>query len=142
MRILFKISGFLAVLLVCTALGFFKAFSLKARFENLNKIKLSLLKLKERLRLKSGDKNRLIRECFNTNSSEYSLLNDEDKQLLNEFFENFGKGDTAQEIERCSAYISLFDERIKQAQINFSDQQKLYKTLGFLCGILICIFFL
>ena len=69
-------------------------------------------------------------------------LSNDDKALLNEFLKSFGKGDTKAEIERCEAYISLFEAKTNDAKDEFDEQQRLYKTLGFLGGIFICIFFM
>lgn len=142
MRTLFKIAGLISVLTVCIALGFLKAFSLKARYDNLCIITLGISKLKEKIRLRTGDKTRLFSECFAVSPEKLINLNADDKALLNEFIINFGKSDTKAEIERCDAYISLFKVKTTEAKTEFGEQQRLYKTLGFLGGIFICIFFL
>ncbi len=139
---LFKAIGLIVILCVCTAAGFIKAFALKNRLENLKKIKNGLSKLKERLRLHSGDKQRLIKVCFSTPPETFSDLKKADKALWCEFLCDFGKGDTQQEYDRCKAYIALFDSSITMAEAEYNEQQKLYKSLGFLSGIFICIFFL
>lgn len=142
MRTLFKIVGLISVFIVCIALGFLKAFSLKGRYEDLRIATSSISKLKEKIRLHTGDKTRLFLECFSVPPEKLINLNNDDKALLNEFIINFGKSDTKAEIERCDAYISLFKTKMFEAKTEFDEQQRLYKTLGFLGGIFICIFFL
>ena len=140
MRMLFKWLGLLTLLFVCTAIGFLKAYSLKGRFDELLLIRNGILKLKERIRLHFGDKTRLIKDCFPIYIDEFKNLNAGDKALFEEFLSNLGKGDTQEEIERCAAYISLFADKLQDAKNEYDEQQKLYKTLGFLSGIFICIF--
>lgn len=138
MRVWFKILGLLSILLVCTAAGFMKAFSLKGRYDNLVTVKNGILKLRERIRLHSGNKSCLLTQCFPASIT----LNGDDKKLFDEFIENFGKGDTREEIERSGAYASLFETKIKEAKKEADEQQRLYKTLGFLSGLFLCIFFI
>ena len=75
-KLLFKFIGLISLLLCCTALGFLKANSLKLRLDALQKIKGGLLTLKERLRLHSGDKNRLIGGCFGDGVAESGRRHD------------------------------------------------------------------
>ena len=139
MAILFKIVGLLLILLFFTAIGFLKAFSLKTQLNNLRQIKKGFFELKERLRLHSGNKSQLLTLCF---GEAPNLLKGEDLSLWNEFSQNFGLSDTETELKRCESYISLFENKILNAEKGFEEQQKLYKCLGFLCGIFVCIFLL
>ena len=137
MAVLFKTLGLLMILIVCTALGFLKALSLKTRLSGLNEIKNGLFLLKERLRLHCGNKKQLLNLCFNKNTD---YLKGDDLALWNDFLNGFGMNDTKTEFNRCESYITLFDNKIKDAEKTFNEQQKLYKCLGFLCGVFICIF--
>ena len=139
MTSLFKILGLLLILIVSTAVGFLKAFSLKERLNNLIEIKKGLFLLKERLRLHSGNKERLLHQCIGKTDN---CLKGDDLALWNEFLLSFGLGDTETEFKRCESYITLFEIKISDAEKAFNEQQKLYKCLGFLCGVFICIFLL
>ncbi|MBO5210661.1 MAG: stage III sporulation protein AB [Clostridia bacterium] len=141
-RLLFKFLGLSFLLLCCTAFGFFKANTLKSRLDALEKIKNGLLTLKERLRLHSGDKNRLISGCFPNIDKLLQSLPPEDKKLWNEFFAHFGCSDTKSEYERCASFITLFDNKINTLSREIGEQQKLYKSLGFFSGVFLCIFFI
>ena len=140
-RLLFKIIGLLFLFLCCTALGFLKANALKNRLDSLKKLKNGLLTLKEQLRLHSGDKNKLISVCFPNINKLLQTLPPDDIKLWNEFLAQFGFGDTKSEYERCLAFITLFDNKINALAGEISEQQKLYKSLGFLGGVFLCIFF-
>ena len=141
-RLLFKFLGLICLLLCCTAFGFLKANSLKYRLDSLQKIKNGLLSLKERLRLHSGDKERLINACFPNINKLMQSLNEDDKRLWNEFFSQLGSSDTKTEYERCASFITLFDNKITVLSGEVSEQQRLYKSLGFFSGIFLCIFFI
>ncbi len=141
-RLLFKLLGLAFLLLCCTAFGFLKANALKYRIEALQKIKNGLLTLKERLRLQCGDKSELIRACFGDINKLLQSLTREDKALWDEFFTQFGCSDTKSEYERCVAFITLFDNKIGNLSGQISEQQKLYKSLGFFGGLFLCIFFM
>ncbi len=141
-RLLFKFLGLICLLLCCTAFGFLKANSLKCRLDALQKIKNGLLSLKERLRLHSGDKERLINTCFPNINKLMQSLNEDDKRLWNEFFSQLGSSDTQNEYERCLAFITLFDNKITALAGDVGEQQRLYKSLGFFSGVFLCIFFI
>ncbi len=141
-KLLFKIIGLGFLLLCCTAFGFLKANSLKCRLDSLQKIKNGFSTLKERLRLHSGDKNRLISSCFGDTDKLLKNLTDEDKKLWDEFLSQFGTSDTKSEYERCLAFITLFDNKITNLSCEIGEQQRLYKSLGFFSGVFLCIFFL
>lgn len=142
MTTLFKIIGLVLILSVCTAVGFLKALSLKLRVTRLQEIKSGLFTLKEKLRLRSGDKSRLLNECFLSPPESFTELKHSDLLLWKEFLKDFGMSDTAAEYQRCESYIALFDAKITDAQKSFDEQQKLYKSLGFLGGLFVCIFLL
>ena len=141
MRTSLKVLGLIFIMVVCTAFGFLKALALKSRVDSLQQIKNGILKLKEQLRLHKGNKQQLLKNCFPVLQNLLGLSHS-DKTLWNDFVTNFGKGDTKQEFERCNAFIALYDNALLQAQNEYEKQQKLYKALGVLSGLFICIFFL
>ena len=69
-------------------------------------------------------------------------LNEEDSALLNEFLKGLGMSDSQSEYNRAIGYSSLFENKFKEAQKDSKSLCKLYKSLGVLSGIFICIFFL
>lgn len=142
MKLLFKVSGFLLVVLVSSAIGFLKSNTLNLRYKKLCKIHSSIADLKERIRLHGGEIDRLINLSFESYPINYTALEKEDIILIEDFFKNIGMSDTKAEYERCELYMSLIDTKIGLAQKNYMELGKLYKNIGFLGGIFICIFFL
>ncbi len=107
--------------------------------------------LKEQIRLYSAEIERLINKSFDSEiisfknnrliiSSNYLLK--EDIAILEEFFLNIGMGDKTAECERADGYILLIKKQYEEAKEKSKELGKLYNTLGILCGIFICIFFL
>lgn len=58
------------------------------------------------------------------------------------FFKDIGMSDSKSEYERCELYITLLEAQISEAEKNYTELGKLYKSIGLLSGIFICIFFL
>lgn len=141
MTLLFKIIGFAFIITTTSLLGFLKANNLNLRYKKLKKIKASILDLKQRIRLSHLEIDKLIELSFK-GIPDYSNLEKSDFQIISEFFENIGMSDSNAECERCELYINLLDRQITEAEKNYYELNKLYKSIGFLSGIFICIFFL
>jgi stage III sporulation protein AB len=62
--------------------------------------------------------------------------------MLNDFLNSLGFADSKTEYERCELYIGLLNNRADEAQKQYLELNRLYKNIGVLSGILICIFFL
>ncbi len=136
----FKAFGLILIFFVCCTFGFLKARSLKARLDRLTEIKKGLFALKERLRLHGGDKEQLLKQCFLFSDDSLSVLKTDELILWQEFITALGTTDTAASITSCEGYLALFEGKLSQAQSDFSKEQRLYKSLGVLGGIFICIF--
>lgn len=107
--------------------------------------------LKERIRLSSGEIGRLIRLSFDGGTVDCSggvfkmnspWLENSDISLLDDFFRDLGMSDAESECERTELYMSLLNKKCSEAEKRCGELCKLYNTLGILCGIFICIFFL
>lgn len=142
MKLLFKITGFILTVFTASAIGYFKSAQLKSRYEELTAVHKNISHLKESIRLHGGESDRLIKQSFGKSSINKTVLHKEDIGLLNEFFDNFGFCDTKAECERCELYIELFKSKIEEAEKKYRESGKLYKSLGIMCGIFICIFLL
>lgn len=142
MKLLFKVIGFIIIIFVSSAIGFLKSNSLNLRYKKLCKIRNGVADLKERIRLRGGEIDRLIGLCFKDYPINYLALKKEDIVLIEDFFKNIGMSDTKAECERCELYISLIETKISEAQKNYLELSKLYKNIGFFSGIFICIFFM
>lgn len=148
---LFKASGMFLIFAVCTALGFLKAATLKKRAEKLLGFSRSVAELGERIRSGGGEIKGLLAVCFSDGmlnikedglSVDGSFLKKEDTALIEEFFGALGMNDIHSEYERTLAYSELIKARYAEADAEYREQSKLYRSIGLLSGIFICIFFL
>lgn len=148
---LLKIFGMFMIFLACSIGGILKARLIAVRTEVLRKTARSLSDLAERIRLSGGEIAELLNLCFKdikiaeTEGGFIALdcdLNEEDSALLNEFLKGLGMSDSQSEYNRAIGYSSLFENKFKEAQKDSKSLCKLYKSLGVLSGIFICIFFL
>lgn len=151
MEWLFKLIGLIMILSASSLAGFAKSLSLRQRYKTLCEIYRSMSDLKERIRISSGEVERLVRLSFESGTAEFrggSLkinaagLEKGDISLLNDFFSNLGMSDAESECERTELYMSLVHKKCDEAEKKCGELCKLYDTLGILCGIFICIFFL
>ena len=139
---LFKLSGFGLILLTTYIAGYLKSNSLNLRRKKLIAIKSAINDLKQRIRLSHTEIDKLILISFKDIDDMYSNLEKSDTEIIKDFFKNIGMSDTKAEYERCELYLSLLDTQIIEAEKNYTELSKLYKSIGFLSGIFICIFFL
>jgi hypothetical protein len=140
--LLFKILGFVLIIFTTSAIGFLKANELNLRYKKLCNFSKSIGNLKEHIRLHSGERERLLKICFGEFPLNYSSLTKDDVELMGEFLKDFGFADTKAEYERCQLYINFINQKSDEAKQKYSELNRLYKNIGVLSGVLICIFFL
>ena len=140
MTLLFKLSGFLLIIITTTALGFLKSNELASRHKKLISIHKSISVLKEQIRLGGGEIDRLIDLSFNTNPKNYKHLEKDDIKILEDFFSDIGMSDTKSEYSRCELYMNLLSTKIEDANKKYRELNRLYKSIGLFSGIFICIF--
>lgn len=149
MTLLFKASGLILILAVCSAVGFSKSRELKKRAERLSRLARSLGTLSEYIRADKSEIDSLIKRCFEDNTVYFtegriyfdkSFLNAEDISLLEEFSVGFGKADADGEYERTHMYAVIVEKQLQAAEDICRRLCGLYNTLGVLCGIFICIY--
>lgn len=147
--LLFKICGLLLILTAATVTGFFKSGNLKKRVDKISSVCISFSKLGELIRSGAGeledlfemsfDENILFNEdCSHKINSEY--LKTEDKKLLSAFFSEVGMGDLKTEYSRICVYKALMEKQLSEAEKEYAERAKLYRSLGFFTGLSICIF--
>ena len=148
---LFKISGVITVFTVCSMAGFLKSFGLKKRHKKLLAIYRSMSDLRERIRMGGGEIERLVYLCFEEDTSSISegkaiinamYLKKADVEILEEFFRDLGMSDSDSEYERTGLYMSIILKISDEAEKKCGELCRLYSSLGILCGLFICIFFL
>ena len=147
--ILFKIIGMGLIILVGICIGFLKSLHLKKRAEKLCGICRSMHQLAELMHMGSCELERAVGLCFNSNDVyiesgrpflNKNYLEAQDISLLNEFFLNLGMNDADAEYRRIHSFHKLILKQYETADAKSCEMSKLYKTLGFLCSLLVCIF--
>lgn len=148
---LFKLAGLITIFSVCTLGGFFKSMSLKKRHSRLCGFYRSMSDLRERIRMGSGEIERLVALSFEDGSVflsdgktqiDRAYIEREDAALLEEFFRDLGMSDSQSECERIGLYMALVKKKCEEAEQKCGELCRLYNALGILCGIFICIFLL
>ena len=148
---LFKASGLIAVFSASSLAGLLKSFTLKKRHRKLLEIYRSMSDLRERIRMGTGDIERLIYLSFSDDTVSISAgkavintmcLEKDDTSFLEEFFLNIGMSDSESEYERIGLYMTIAEKKCNEAENKCGELCRLYSSLGILCGIFICIFFL
>ena len=142
MTLLFKLTGFVLIIFTTCSIGFLRSAELGSRHKKLQSIQKSITELKERIRMGGGEIDRLLRLSFSEYPINYNHLEKEDIEILSDFFANIGLSDTKTEYERCELYINLLKNKIEEANSKYRETARLYKNIGLLSGIFICIFLL
>lgn len=149
--LLIKIIGLITVFSVCTAAGFMKSAAINKRAKKLSDFYRSICSLAERIRIGSDEILRLVEICFDRSLCgisenkiviDESYLSPDDIRLLNELFSGLGMEDSTSEYNRINSYLRLIEIQCESANADTAQLCKLYKSLGALCGIFICIFLL
>lgn len=148
---LFKFLGLIIIFTVSALTGFLKSMSLKKRKKKLDGIYRSMSDLRDRIRVSSTEMGRLINLCFPGDTACFTYggirlntdnLEKSDISIIEEFFSDIGMSDAESECERTGLYIELVKKKCDEAEQKCKELCRLYNTLGVLCGIFICIFFI
>lgn len=68
-----------------------------------------------------------------------TALTKEDEELIKEFFSEVGMADSASEKNRCALYIKELSVKREHLQKETYEKGKLYRLLGFFCGLAVAI---
>lgn len=149
MQLLIKITGLLLVLSVSSAVGFMRAAAVKTREKRLFELYLCMCDLKERIRLENGELKEVLKKSFGEKVTETESgffvisvngILGEDEKVINGYLSSAGMSDPDAEYERAELYASLVKNLHSAAAADSAQLCKLYKTLGFMTGLFICIF--
>ncbi len=141
MKLIFKFIGLLLIIVVSAAIGFAKSGELYQRCKKLEIFKKCILEFKERLRLSYGELDRIKDKCFKT-PIDYSGLYNSDSEIIESMFREIALLDREGAYNRCLLAIELLEKQQAEAESQYKDLGKLYKSIGVLGGIFICIIFL
>lgn len=160
MMMLFLVFG------ICTMLGILKAKSYDARVEELKKVKNALEMLKSKIEFTyapikdifaevtkvvySNEENifqntaslmdqKGVSQSWNLAVEKEIKLSKEDRETLKMFGKLLGKTDKAGQINEINVTSQLIDTQIEKAEQEKTKNYKLFKTLGSVVGIGICI---
>ena len=98
-----------------------------------------------------GEIERLVYLCFEEDTASIlegkaiintMYLEKADVEILEEFFRDLGMSDSDSEYERTGLYMSIILKISDEAEKKCGELCRLYSSLGILCGLFICIFFL
>ena len=142
-----KTLGIIALILVCTAAGFYLSVRLRKRKERLAAFYELIGKISDGIRIGQS-----LPEIFSREGKTFGITfeNDrtyfptdylyaEDKHLLGDFFSDLGLSDTSSQINRCSAYQSLLKKHLHSAEKDALEKGSLYGKLGFFAGLFISV---
>ena len=146
-----KVFGLFTVFGVSCIWGFFKSSLLKKRADKLTDFLKGMDFLSERIRIGTCEIKELLKISFKEDlivyeesgfSIDADYLKNEDISLISEFLSEIGMGDINSECERIKTYKSIIELQYNTARNDCVNLCKLYKTLGVLIGVFICIFLL
>ena len=149
--LILKVLGLLTIFTVSCVLGFLKSSALNKRAGKLLDFLKGMDFLGERIKMGASEITELLKISFKEELITYEesgffvnndYLKTEDIEPINEFLAKLGMGDTNSEYERIKAYKAIIELQHKAAESDCLNLCKLYKTLGVLTGVFICIFLL
>lgn len=136
---------------VCSLWGFSKSAAIKKRAQKLQSFSRSASDLAEQIRFSSGEIMPLLTRTFKDGLLDFGedgfSINEayykrEDLEILHEFMGSLGLCDSEAEYRRISGYAQIIRQRGEDAFKECEALCRLYKSLGCLGGIFICIFLL
>ena len=142
MALLFKITGVSLVITTCTLIGFSKAHRLKIRVDKLRHLQNGIARLKELIRHRGGEIDKLILQCFNSYPVDLSGLEPQERGIAQALFNEIGLQGTQNAYNQCEICLSLLKSVQADAEQKYRENAKLYRSVGFLFGAFICIFFI
>lgn len=150
MRLIVKALGLLFILLTCTLAGFLKAYSVSKTYENLRKAISATRELAARIKL-GGEIGELISLTFGEGIANYTskgiilnrkALKEGELKVLEELFSDIGMRDLDSEYNRTISFAEILEKRYLEQSADCKELCRLYKSVGLLGGVFLCIFFL
>lgn len=69
----------------------------------------------------------------------YYGLSKDDKNIIKQFGSKLGATDTEGQTIHCEYFKNMFSARVEQLQDEYSKKSRLYRSLGFFCGLALVI---
>lgn len=165
--IIIKYLSLLLIVLICIYIGELKAKSYANRVIELYNFQNSFLMLKNKIEFTYEPINNIFFEISKTiyenreNAFEKTINQDgefyerwneaiselknidlEDKEILKMFGKSLGKTDIKGQVNQINLSLNLIEKQIEKAEIEKNKNYKLYKTMGVISGMAICIILL
>lgn len=162
--IFIKYVNLLGILLISSYLGIYKSKEFENRVRELTRFQSSLIMFKSKLEFTHepirnifkeishviyNDNNNIFENVVNSNNDVYSSwmegvnnqneFTKEDKEIIKTIGKLLGKTDLDGQVNEINLGINLVGKQLKEAEIEKNKNVKLYKTMGIVCGIGICI---
>ena len=139
---LFKVLGLLSLVVSGTALGFYKSYLLFQRQKQLLEICNGLERLALLITSSVKDLDVLFKESFKGEKIDtFGLLN-RDKEILENLISSIGISNRKREYDNVILCKNLLEKQFLEAKEEHNSLSKLYRSLGFLGGLFLCIFFI
>ena len=139
---LFKVLGLLSLVVSGTALGFYKSYLLFQRQKQLLEICNGLERLALLITSSVKDLDVLFKESFKSEKIDtFGLLNS-DKEILENLILTLGISNRKREYDNVILCKNLLEKQFLEAKEEHNSLSKLYRSLGFLGGLFLCIFFI
>ncbi len=137
---LFKVMGFLSLVVSATALGFYKSYLLSVRKNRLLEICNGLDKLALLITSSVKDLDVLLKECFKGGEINTFGLLKSDKEILENLISALGISNRKREYDNVILCKKLLEKQFFDAKEAYDSLSKLYRSLGFLGGLFLSIF--
>lgn len=139
---LFKVLGLLSLVVSGTALGFYKSYLLFQRQKQLLEICNGLERLALLITSSVKDLDVLFKESFKGEKIDTFGLLKSDKEILENLISSIGISNRKREYNNVILCKNLLEKQFLEAKEEHNSLSKLYRSLGFLGGLFLCIFFI
>ena len=146
---LFKLLGLLLVFSGCFLGGMLMSEKLRLRTLKLEALVKSFSHLASLLKVGGYEVAELCGKCFNNSlitvkngvfKVETKNLTSEDISILEDFVSDFGMLEPEGEHNRANIYSRLIDEQYSKAKDEYRSLSRLYRSVGIMGGLILCIF--
>ncbi len=137
---LFKVLGLLSLVVSGTALGFYKSYLLGLRQKRLLEICNGLDKLALLITSSVKDLDVLLKESFKGGKIDTFGLLISDKEILENLISVLGISNRKREYDNVILCKKMLEKQFSEAKEEYNSLSKLYRSLGFLGGLFLCIF--
>ena len=137
---LFKILGILSLVVSGMSLGFYKSYLLEQRKNRLLEICNGLDKLALLITSSVKDLDVLLKQSFKDGKIDTFGLLKRDKEILENLISTLGISNRKREYENVILCKKLLEKQFLEAKEDYNSLSKLYRSLGFLGGLFLCIF--